>query len=147
MRHLNDDGGDDDVVPVILPTEDVPFILPLISAKRTKEQLRPRRGAKFDILASDLSSDGEDKYDEQRSKRDYRRFQMEFVRCYAGAAIITLCIAYFVLMRPIILGRKWQYSKVSKLPPPIWETITDVRRAENFKEKLKKFFFDDDGFD
>lgn len=151
MRNLND-GDDDDDVCCPCPRDSAhgrSIILPLISVKRTKKQLRPRRGAKFDMLPSNLSSDCEDKYDQERSERNYRRSRKESVRCYAGAAIITLWMAYFVLMRPVILGHRWQHSEASKsrLPPSIWETITDDHKAENFKEKLKKFFFDDDGFD
>jgi len=161
MRNYNNDGdGDNDVVPLILPTEG-PIIVPLMV-----DQLRPRRGALFDILASDFSSDCKAKYDQFMGKRKknstpqiipkrsehYRRSRREFlcfIFCYFLLGLCTLFTTIFVLVLPVITGSKFRHQEhnVYGYYTLTEEDVMDDYVSENFKESFKRSFFGDAGFD
>lgn len=159
MRNYNDD----DVGPVILPTEG-PIIVPLMV-----DELRPRRGALFDILASDFSSDCKAKYNQYMGKRknnnhstphiiiperseQYRNLRREFLcfmLTYAAGGFLTLSVAFFMLVLPVVRSTKFLIYEPNKHASytPTGEVMTDDYVAENAKESFKKFFFGDAGFD
>jgi ABC-type Fe3+ transport system permease subunit len=155
MRNYYNNDGDNDVVPVILPTEG-PIIVPLM-----RDQLRPQRGAMFDILLSDLSSDCKAKYDWHIGKRNsnqqipkrskyYRRSREEylcFIFVYAVFAILSFVVLFGVVFEAIE-SYKWQHDEHNDYGyAHDGENMTDDYKAENFKEQFKNFFYGDVGFD
>ena len=154
-RHDTEDG---------IPQEgDGPQIVPLMI-----DQLRPRRGVTFDILAADFSADCKTRYDVWRGKRkatptkqrseNYRRARQEFLCfmcCYGMAGVVSFLYAIAFLLSPFLTDRKMEKSEYFNdydNNPNNFSTENDddydpYQDAEGFWEKVKVFLYDGGGFD
>lgn len=142
---------DEDIVTTIPPSES-PVIVPLMV-----DQLRPRRGVTFDILASDFSADCKTQFDWITGKRKtmakipnrsptYRRARQEFlcfICLYGFGGIVALVFATVMLM-DAIFSEKWGWEEHHHLHQT--EDLS-AYKAKNAKQAIKYFLYSDMGAD